>query len=207
MRFFTLVKKDILNVVRNKVDYCVKKHLHSIKKMKGEFLRFLPVEIFTSHETRINYCICPFTYGWKDYKKNTLGMLTFAYFYKDYGQYVLCLRDAYPSNYVVYTPHFFDRYQERFLQDPTLDRISVMTKYFRSNRANFINVVPDDKRGKTIYAVTMDGVCFADDNLNGNYIMKTFVTYEMLFTNQVDIGEEGKEAILKNYEEFKNNVK
>ena len=33
------------------------------------------------------------------------------------------------------------------------------------------------------------------------------VTYEMLFTNQVDIGEEGKEAILKNYEEFKNNAK
>lgn len=98
---------------------------------------------------------------------------------------------------LMFPPHFFHRYRERFLEaDITLKGIDLIKYYFTRNKTFSPDESVEDKR--VINTSCEDGVCLGE-KINKNFIiLKTFVTYEMLKGRQIDVHENLYDLLYEN---------
>lgn len=95
---------------------------------------------------------------------------------------------------VVYTPHLFSRYRERFLKDEDLSNEEVVNRFFEKNARAYGtdiseelmpgSVELEDKSKTKIAYASEDGVAFGVVVEKEVIVMKTFVAYDMLYPNQ-----------------------
>ena len=83
---------------------------------------------------------------------------------------------------VMYPPHFFSRYRDRF--SPDLTGLPLIKRYFRHNYNFSLDFVARDGY-KEIHAATKDGVALGVLGVDNTFLFRTFVSFEMLKGEQV----------------------
>lgn len=109
---------------------------------------------------------------------------------------------------VIYTPHLFSRYRERFIKDDRLSNEEVITSFFNKNSKTYgtdisNELMPgsielDDLSKPKIAYASEEGVAFGVVMEKEVIVMKTFVSYDMLYPNQQRILLPLRDALLNN---------
>ena len=90
--------------------------------------------------------------------------------------------DSFEGVVTVYPTHILERYRERYLKDKTIPMLDVIKIFFKRNPFFEYKRRTDG----TYMATCKDGVVFGIVK-DGYRIVKTFVTYDMLFENQTKL--------------------
>ena len=130
-----------------------------------------------------------------------LGVFYYAWFRKKRGIHLLTYSRLENSiwHYSVYLPHFFDRYNERFLKDPTLSKPEIIDKYYFNNlkSATMRLRVESAKYPNDYWMACNNGLCLCN-NPKGFFVeVKTFISWDMLGQDQQEFALEGKAHALK----------
>ena len=103
--------------------------------------------------------------------------------------------------YAIFTPHFFERYRERYLQEPARPIDETISEFFKYNARSFESDYNPDRDGTQQYFCTFaQGVGIAKME-GGVEVVKTFITREMLFSGQADTYARGLDYI-REYEQL-----
>ncbi len=151
-------------------------------KLSEKKLHFFKRVDFTSKQTRLDYHLIPFTFGKRDYLKNSLGFLIFATFRKHNQLWTGFLYDN-GTKVLFFTSHFFDRYEER--EDlSTTSRLDLMTGFFTRNRAfcTFDYTHPDHPN--SMFVSLVEGVGLGTKIDGSMVLVKTYVSNDMLYAGQ-----------------------
>lgn len=111
----------------------------------------------------------------------------------------------------VYTPHFFKRYNERFLKNDKLSLEELIDTYFRRNGSKMASIKKVTKEDGTIdllvSAKSLDGVGLGKIDLkhSKSIILKTFISNDLLFDDQDKLRDEGEIGkLIKEYTDINN---
>jgi hypothetical protein len=89
-----------------------------------------------------------------------------------------------------YTPHFLERYNERFLHEPNISKVELLKRYLSKNSVAYMKYVPDtDDMKNRFFARSREGVGLGyietiSGILNTINHFKTFIANDMIFENQ-----------------------
>ena len=194
-------KKDWERSIRHKITDCFgmanKYRRYILKEGKTDkWIRFKPIE-FTS--PRGNNCVIQFvSKGWADYKRNGLIFVLYMYYYKSEGLYAVMIAGDNFDEFSFYTPHLFDRYRERKLKDISKPKLQTMFDFFKTNATSRFNRVNNDKYANSIFSVCPNGVTLGSEISDKIIENRTYITFEMLKSDQVQ-DEEKLGTALKDY--------
>lgn len=112
----------------------------------------------------------------------------------------------------MYLPHFFKRYNERFLKRNDLSLEDLIDIYFRRNGSNMSSVEKITKKDGTVEllvsAKSIDGVGLGKIDLKSSksILLKTFISNDLLFDDQDNLRDEGEIGkLIKEYVDISNN--
>ena len=112
----------------------------------------------------------------------------------------------------MYLPHFFKRYNERFLKRNDLSLEDLIDIYFRRNGSNMSSVEKVTKKDGTVEllvsAKSIDGVGLGKIDLKSSksILLKTFISNDLLFDDQDNLRDEGEIGkLIKEYVDISNN--
>lgn len=89
---------------------------------------------------------------------------------------------------LMFPPHLFQRYRDRFLDgDTTLKGSELIKHFFTRNKSFQSDESVEDKR--VINTSCEDGVCLGEEKDKNFIVLKTFLTYEMLKGRQIEVHE------------------
>ena len=120
----------------------------------------------------------------------------FGVFDTNYGMYAIIW--TYPYFYTIFRPHMFDRFQERVIKEPRMNREDLIVKYITSNWGQTVLRINDkieevyncfeghyDNDTFNYVAANNYGYLFGDIHNNGMLsIVRTIITEDMLSENQ-----------------------
>lgn len=90
---------------------------------------------------------------------------------------------------VIFQPHLFSRYRDRFKVN--LNGTKLIAAFFRKNYSYVYErkerFVDADHYLTEVYGSTNDGVALGVSTVDGNVFFRTFVTYEMLKGEQIEV--------------------
>ena len=164
-----------------------------------ELIFFKPIKL-TSKKGN-NYIIQYYCEGWAGYKRNNLIYFIYLYYHRPDGLYAVLhaeARDA--TRFMVYTPHFFDRYRERCMGDGTVPKLQVIQQCFRYNHNFAVTLIDSEKYKDNVLSTLKEGIGL------GNYItpliieFRTFVSLEMMKEDQIEIMKEYHPVMLRGLE-------
>ena len=98
---------------------------------------------------------------------------------------------------IVYTPHFFDRYQERFLKDSSLEKSKVMQEFFINNSTAHPVRIGNEKYPDFTFMSSKDGVQLGVTLPSGVLEVRTFLSQEQLKNDQIDIDKNNYNELQK----------
>lgn len=108
-----------------------------------------------------------------------------------------------------YTPHFFDRYRERFLEKEYIidgwTKEDVMDDFFMNNVGEICQSQNNPKYPDGIFLTTDSGVILGVDLGDGLWEYRTFVTFDMLKGNQIEDSNE-EAALLEQIRDLPKNI-
>lgn len=191
-----LYLKDQVGIIKHKMDeaYAIGRRW-SIKTTSKQLQFMNPIE-FQSKKTGLNYIIQIVNFGNTYSKKDRIGVGLYSYFYKDYGLHAATItNDIDGIKFNILTPHFLDRYRERYLKDKTILKIQAILRFYMSNRSYLYTDIPSEKYSGNCYIVCNDGLGLGIMHNKHIVEFKTFITFEMLHQDQADIIEEAESAI------------
>ena len=193
-------KKDIPEVLRKCC--AIIKENHSLYKRtiltrtRAGAVFFRPVDFQSSSGN--NYSMQAFSYDKASFKKSGLRFYSFMSFVNKTGINVVIdsmsnlISKGY---YAMFIPHFFERYRERFLNNESLGMRDTIYTYFKSNQGGSFMPVPSNKYKNSFYCAVHDGVALGTLINEEIILVKTFITYEMLKGDQIEIGDNLEEAL------------
>ena len=193
-------KKDTPEVQR-KCCSIIRENLSSYKR--AIFSRSRPGSIFFrpvnfKSSSCNDYSMQAFAYDKASFKKSGLRYYSFLYFLNKAGIHVVI--DS-ACNFVseeffsIFIPHFFERYRTRFLMDESLGMWETIYSYFKANQGGTFMPIPSEKYKNSFYCAVNDGVALGT-NINDEIVLvKTFITYEMLKGEQIEIGDDLGQAL------------
>ena len=128
----------------------------------------------------IEFIICPFSLGKRDYKKYNMAIGLFAHvFYRGTNWYCLITWDY--SRVQMYCNHFFERYIERHLKDNSQVNVETVRKYFKeTDYLTLYRFVDNPKYENCVYASTKIGVCCGQAISKNIVAYKTYIDMETL---------------------------
>lgn len=182
-----------------------------LKNLKGEASHvFEPVHY---KSTRGNdYIIVLATKGYGQYKKYGLEAHTYLYYRIDNSNYYIVSQTDYYDmsdryGYTFYTPHFFDRYQERFLEGKSIPRLKLVTEFFKNNYCKgVINLIGEEesKFSGSYYNYVPDGIILGrySESLTEEcerriLFCNTFISFDMLKGSQLGLVDNMKDIFIK----------
>jgi len=89
-----------------------------------------------------------------------------------------------------YTPHFLERYNERFLMQPNISKLELLKRFVPANLLEIIRVVPDNNNiEKRIFGRFKEGIGLGfkeefREMQKEIYHFKTFISTDMIFKSQ-----------------------
>ena len=191
------IKKDFSGIIWNKIEEGNKRFRKKIiATTVSRVVRLSPM-YFQSSITKLNYCLMLYCLGKQDFKRNSALFNLFAYFYKDYGLYAFFPTGKRFESLSVYTPHFFDRYQERFLKDSSLKRTEVMQIFFLNNYTGVPITLGNEKYPNFVFLTSKDGVQLGLKYSSDILELKTFLSQEQLKGDQINIDNENYKKLQK----------
>ena len=138
------------------------------------------------------------TKDWNDFKKGLFMVCTVTFFRRNNAMNairILLDGDGDPS-IEIFTSHFIDRYNQRFLKQPYLSRKEVVMKFIDRNDHLVIQKLESSKYDHNMMTGTNDGYIFGKFEDEQIKVYKTFVTREMLFGNQYDTADHLDELVI-----------
>lgn len=195
------IKKDRF-YLESKIGYVLgdSKYRRACLKLKDKAFHSFERVDFTSKETGIEYHLIPYVLGKRDFIKNSLGFSVFLTFRKHNRVWAGFMYDN-VTKIAFFTPHFFDRYEEREGKDST-SRLDLMTSFFTRNRAFNHTDYSHPEHPKSQF-VTMDEGVGLGTKLEGSLLLvTTYVSNEMLYDSQTGIQLAGKRLVDECFEKF-----
>jgi len=98
------------------------------------------------------------------------------------------------NNIIIYSPHLFSRYRTRFLKDDSLSSTDVINRFFKINPTLNGMEVKDNEIAYTCNEGVLLGKFVDDGKIT---ILKTFVSFDMLFETQKELKEDLLESLLQ----------
>ena len=144
----------------------------------------------------INFYLCPYSNGKRDYKKYGLLFCMFAhFFYKGTNWYALLCGGCQTVN--LYRQHFFERYIERHLKDESKVSIETVRRYFKeTDYLTNCRIVENPKHKDCIYGATNIGVCCGYHCGKRMKVWLTYIDKETLSKgDKRDIFDESADAL------------
>lgn len=83
-----------------------------------------------------------------------------------------------------YTPHFFDRYRERGLRKPEMQKNDVINHFMAITAATHIENLDNPKYSNSVFATNEEGVLLGENLGNGLFEFRTFISIDMLKNEQ-----------------------
>ncbi len=154
----------------------------------------------------LNYVITFFFWSKEDFRSNGFTYTIYAYQLKKDGFYAFFYvsdHDTSKDCWMVYTPHFFNRYRERFLKDMSMEKSEVMNQFFLRNyrTMNYDQDNPDYPNGTM--SLSQDGIGLGVRNEDTYAEIKTFISLEMLKGDQVGMSEKTRKKLHQIEEDVK----
>lgn len=103
------------------------------------------------------------------------------------------------SNITIFSPHFFSRYRTRFLKDENVSTLNVIKRYFKINPTAFPS---DVEHNDSLTFTCNEGVLFGKISCDNVVVVKTFVSFDMLYSSQKEFKEACLDALIKYREEI-----
>ena len=144
------------------------------------------------------YMMQTFSHGKNNFKKYGLFYYDFMYFHRKEGIHVVIDTSNNPvlgHNYSIFIPHFFQRYKERFLNGGELNSFELFVEFFSHNQTLSVQEIHSDKYENSVYMACDQGIVLGSKINNTLYVMKTFITYDMLKGGQVEISQDLSESL------------
>lgn len=129
--------------------------------------------------------------------------LLFMYYHRLEGIYAVmrCPQSSWDlkeASYNIYIPHLFDRYRERELQDIHKPKMQTIIEFFKNNGVGRYIDVTNDKYDDNIFFTTTNGVLLGGKLDDGNTLLRTYITFDMLRGEQID----DKERLIARVKEY-----
>ena len=155
------------------------------------------------------YIFLFFTHGRKEYKaEGLLRSFRLEYLRKD-GIHVAKINVFNTKEVTFFTPHFFDRYRERFLEKnfdvDDWTKEDVIDDYFLHNIGEVSRSQNNPKYPDGIFVTCDNGVILGVDLGEGLWEYRTFISFEMLKGGQIDDSSE-EAAILEQIRDLPKNI-
>lgn len=137
------------------------------------------------------------TSGWNEFKKGEFKSCTLLFFKRNNAQNAIRLIFDHDMNpgIEIFTSHFIDRYNQRFLKQPFLSRKEVVLQYMDRNQNAIIHDVESSKYDYSVMVASDDGYTFGKYEHQEILVDKTFVSRDMLFKGQTKITDLLDEAV------------
>ncbi len=176
------------------------KYRKACLKLKNDgFHPFKRVD-FTSKETGFEYHLLPFVFGKRDYLKNSMGCCVFLTFRKHHQIWAGFMYDN-ATKVLFFTPHFFDRYEEREGKGSG-SRLDLMADFFIRNRAFNHTEYTHPKHPDSIFVTIMDGVGLGTRLEGSLKLVTTYISNDMLYKEQIDIRSASLDILDECYRKF-----
>jgi hypothetical protein len=193
--------KDDINFLQHKIDDNLKRYRQQAKNSnKKERIYYQPLNYKSARG--FHYMLQFFKRANNEPDKDKLGMLYYVWFIKNRGIYAITFtRLSYYGranwHFTIYTPHFFDRYRERFIKDLSISKPDVIYRFIRGNLKMSSSGHPSEKYPNGIWMFCSDGLILCNHMNNYNLVAKTFITYEMAGVDQKDYAFTANKVLLK----------
>ena len=148
-------------------------------------------------KSKNKYVFLFYTHGRKQYKKEgVLRSFRLEYLRRD-GIHVAKINIFNQNEVTFYTPHFFDRYRERFLE-PQFEiddwtKEDVIDDYFMNNVAEVATNQNNPKYSGGIFVSTDNGVILGSNLGEDLWEYRTFISFDMLKGQQINLSNEEEE--------------
>lgn len=157
---------------------------------------YRPMEF--SSPNGLNYVV-QFFDGGRDYPtKERTRLVHYFWFVKNRGFYAMNVSRIHQQfkHYNIYTPHFIDRYRQRYLKDLSVSKKEVVLSFLKNNMKNAMGYFPSEKYPTCTWEFGNDGLCLCN-LLNDKMVieLKTFVTFDMLGIDQKKFAVKAKECL------------
>ena len=184
------VTAELQNDLKSEVSVKIKRILSDRKYWRSvlkygrgkKTLYFKPLEIVTKRLNR--FVVLPFSHGKKDFKKFGIAFAVISIFYYNRYPYVAWFVNDL-NEVAFFKKHFFDRYDERFLQSETLFSEELVLNFFKGNMHVLTGPQYED-RSNNVMGVSNDGVLLGEKLDSVVTVYNTYIRVDMLKGKQVD---------------------
>ena len=134
--------------------------------------------------TGFNYVFRFFKRAANDNANGKIGYDHYVWFVKNRGIYAikritLQTGSGRAGKFQIYIPHFFDRYRERYLKDPTIPMSEVVQRFILDNLKGAVADIPSKKYPNSVWTRCDDGLMLCTKLTDKIYECKTFISFEM----------------------------
>jgi len=193
--------RDDFVFLQHKIDENLRKYKQMVKNsVKKERVYYQPLNYKSAKG--FHYMLQFFKRADDEPDKDKLGMIYYVWFIKNRGTYAvtlsrLSLYGHAEWHYTIYTPHFFDRYRERFLKDMSISKPDVIYRFILGNLKMSTSGNPSEKYPNGIWVACSDGLCLCNHLNSINQEAKTFITYDMAGVDQKVFAYNAQQVLLK----------
>ena len=165
----------------------------------GKTIYFKPFNITTK---RLNkFIILPFCHGKSDYKKFGMAFAVMLMFYRKGYPYVAWITDD-GSSVIFFQKHFFERYNERFVQGDVDYSESFILDFLKRNMLVYMGSQYEDG-SNNVMGVSTDGVLLGEKLSPSVTKYNTYISIDMLKGSQIEQHRQMYEKLLDYIRELK----
>lgn len=184
MEMFDELVDDALKVSR-KIKHLIPEYRRNVLKRTSFPVIFKPIDYLSPRKN--NWIIVFRAENKKDADKIAITYVCIADTSHGLHVFMIPVLDGIVS-VLMFSPHFFQRYRDRFMNGNNDLKGIELIKHFFSRNSTFSS--DDNVEDKRIFnASCEDGVCLGIEKDTDFYILRTFITYEMLRGKQIDTFE------------------
>lgn len=170
-----------LEIVCRKGTYLTQDLRREVIKSKSKYIQ----RIFDYRSRRYNKWLIIVDY----YVKHP-NFTVLVYYMDEFGLNGIMV-EASNQGLIHYTPHFLDRYNERFLGSKNLSRLDLLKRFIPGNLMEVIKVLPySDHQDQRIFARFKEGIGLGfKETFHGKefFHFKTFISVDMIQDRQLDV--------------------
>ena len=180
-------------IIARKMEEYVPKVRRWYKKTKPKERTYYPTIRFQSAKG-FHYVMMIYYKGKGEDKEEPFGIHWYCWYVQKKGMYgiVQSMLGGMVSHKTIITPHFLDRYRERFLKDLSMDKADVLHHFIMNNSKQPSRNIESKKYPGCHYKICNDGLCLCHKLTGLDIEAKTFITWDMAGNDQKAIALEGK---------------
>lgn len=181
------LEEDYKNVVRYQIHLPVKKYMKEVLNRPNGKLLFKTMEWTSPRHNKM--LLTPLSRNKKETRENGPFInVCCVFLYKGELNMAVYSHTVLPWIHVqFFTHHFFQRYNERYLHDSSLQMMDIVKHFIRSQFVeSFFKIVEHPKLGMESFTIFPNGCSFSEIADYDPYILHhTFVSFDILHTEQL----------------------